>query len=138
MRFWDTSAVAPLLVEEPNTPRVRELIERDEEMAAWWATPVECWSALARLRREGSIASETEDAADQQLEMLRSAWYEVLPSEEVRLYARRLLRVHGLRAADGLQLAAALVWSANTDGQEFVSFDIRLREAARLEGFAIV
>ena len=36
---------------------------------------------------------------------------EVLPAEAVREQAARLLRLHPLRAADALQLAAALVWA---------------------------
>jgi predicted nucleic acid-binding protein len=61
-----------------------------------------------------------------------------MPSEEVRLQCRRLLRVHALRAADALQLAAALVWTGRMDEGEFVVADGRLAEAARLEGFGVV
>jgi len=60
------------------------------------------------------------------------------PDEEVRRQARRLLRVHPLRAADALQLGAAIVWAGRYEGREFVSLDARLREAARLEGFAVL
>jgi predicted nucleic acid-binding protein len=56
VRFWDTSAVVPLLLEQEAT-----------------------------------------------------ASMEALPSEEVRERAARLLRVHSLKAADALPLAAALV-----------------------------
>ena len=38
---------------------------------------------------------------------LSSGWHEVVPSSRVRSAAERLLRVHPLRAADSLQLAAA-------------------------------
>lgn len=137
MRFWDTSAIIPLLVAEPNSARVHELLERDPDMAVWWSTPVECWSALSRLHREGKIGMRDEDGARALIELLRSTWYEVLPSEEVRLQARRLLRLHALRAADSLQLAAALVW-ADGDTTEFVSFDTHLRRAALLEGLQVV
>jgi uncharacterized protein len=137
VRFWDTSAIVPLLVTEPNTPRIRELLDRDPDMAVWWGSPVECWSALARLQRQGRISTEKEGEARALLEPLRSAWYEVLPSEEVRLQARRLLRLHPLRAADSLQLAAAIVWAAG-DEVELVAFDRNLREAAHLEGFLVV
>jgi len=138
VRFWDTSALAALLVEEPRTARARELIERDPELAVWWGTPVECWSAVARLRRSGAMSTDAEDAATRRLDVLRHAWYEVAPSEEVRLQARRLLRVHALRAADALQLGAALVWTGAHGDGEFVAADGRLSDAARLEGLDVV
>jgi len=138
VRFWDTSAIAALLVEEPRSGIARELLGGDEQLAVWWSTPVECWSALARLRREGVLDQEAERASQGRLDVLRSVWHEISPSEEVRLQARRLLRVHRLRAADALQLAAAVVWSGASAQQEFVSFDERLRDAADAEGFLVI
>lgn len=138
MRFWDTSALVPLLVQEPRTARARELLALDAELAVWWATPVECWSTLSRRAREGALPPDAEDAAAARLEVLRGAWYEVLPTEQVRAGTRRLLRMHALRAADALQLAAALAWAAGEEGQELVSADARLCDAARLEGLAVV
>ncbi|MFC1791802.1 hypothetical protein ACFL0I_04985 [Gemmatimonadota bacterium] len=52
--------------------------------------------------------------------------------------AVRLLRVHALRAADALQLSAALVWAGSPRGAELVTYDERLALAARLEGFRVV
>jgi uncharacterized protein len=127
-----------LLVEQPDTARARGVLERDEQMAVWWATPIECWSALARLRRSGALSTTAEEQASGALETLRAAWYEIAPSEEVRRQARRLLRVHPLRSADAQQLAAALVWAGRAGEGEFVGFDARLNEIARLEGFALV
>jgi len=138
VRFWDTSAIAPLLVREPRTERARELLESDAELAVWWATPVECWSALSRRVREGTLTRDAEDEAGARLELLRSAWYELVPSEAVRARTRRLLRVHPLRAADALQLAAALAWAGDEEAAEFVAADTRLCDAARLEGLAVV
>ncbi len=138
MRFWDTSGVIKLLVEEPETERARELMISDEQMAVWWCSPVECWSALARLRPEDQMSEDVVDRASANLDILRSAWYEISPTEEVRRQARRLLRLHRLRASDALQLAAALVWAGTFEEGEFVCFDARLREAARLEGLLVV
>ena len=100
----------------------------------WWTTPVECWSALARLCREDGLSPDAEDAALRRLDVLRHAWYEVAPSEAVRLQARRLLRIDPLRAADALQLVAALLWLGDYGDGEFVVADGPLPEAARLEG----
>jgi len=106
-------------------------------MVVWWGSEVECESALARREREGGVSPEESSAALRRLERLKSAWREVQPVEGVRRIARRLLRVHAIRASDALQLAAAI---AASDGDastlEFVSLDARLVDAARREGFA--
>ena len=143
MRFWDSSAVAALCVEEPRTPDVERLVREDPELVVWWVTPVECASAIARRRREGSLSPADELAAIEVLDYLAQTWVEIQPGERVRSHAFRLLRVHSLRAADALQLAAALVWAGTlahgpAPGAELVTFDERLAEAARLEGLALL
>ena len=106
MRFWDASAIVALCVEEDRTKSMDELLRQDQEIAVWWATPVECASALARRRREGRLSPAAEHAAHEVLDTLSAAWYEVQAGFLVRSHALRLLRVHPLRAADALQLAA--------------------------------
>ena len=138
MRFWDTSAVVPLLLEQEATPAMESLLDDDAGMAAWWGTAVECASAAARLRREERLTVREEDRVLEGVAALRAAWVEVLPSEEVRERAMRVLRVHSLKAADSLQLAAALVWSGSPSGTELVTLDERLALAARLEGFRVL
>jgi hypothetical protein len=62
----------------------------------------------------------------------------VPPTDEVRRRAARLVAVHPLRAADALQLAAALLWCEEQPHNEgFVCLDDRLRDAARNEGFDV-
>jgi predicted nucleic acid-binding protein len=138
VRIWDTSAVVPLLMREPRSAHAQELLERDEQMIVWWGTPVECWSALARLRREGVITRAVEDDATRRLELLSAAWNEVSPTEEVRLQCRRLLRVHRLRAGDALQLAAALIAAGSAADGELITADVRLAEIAGLEGLDVI
>ena len=138
MRFWDTSAVVPLLLEQEATPVVEGLLADDAGMAAWWGTPVECASAAARLRREERLTVGEEERVLAALSTLREAWVEVLASEELRDRATRLLRVHSLKAGDALQLAAALVWAGSAQGTELVTLDERLALAARLEGFRVL
>jgi predicted nucleic acid-binding protein len=137
MRFWDSSAIIPLLLEQPSTARSRSLLDEDPDMVAWWGTSVECASAVARLRREGHLPPSDEAAALRILERLRQAWYEVLPGESVRGSALRILRLHSLRAADALQLAAALEWSGMPANGVVVTFDDRLARSAQLEGFQL-
>jgi hypothetical protein len=139
VRYWDTSAVVPLCVSEPATREVRRLIAADPSLVVWWGTRVECASALARLRRDGRLASAVERRARRVLSALAGEWSEVLPTEALRERAERLLGVHSLTAADALQLAAALVWSrGETSGHQIVSFDQRLRVAAGREGFDLL
>jgi len=137
VRFWDTSGLVPLLLEQAATPRVRDLFEADPEVVAWWGTPVEIVSAAARLRRDGVLTVANEDRVLELMRALQNGWIEVAPSEEVRQQAQRLLRVHPLRAADAFQLAAALVWAGPSSGATLVTFDERLALTARLEAFTI-
>jgi predicted nucleic acid-binding protein len=137
MIFWDSSAVVPLLVDESPRDALLELLRRDSGMIVWWGTQVECASAIARREREGALG-----AASQALERLRTVaeeWHEVLATNTVRSVALRMLRVHALRAADSLQLAAAFVAAEHDPfSLEFVSLDDRLIEAADREGFRIL
>ena len=137
MRFWDTSALVCLLLEQEATAEVVALLDDDPQMAVWWGTTTECVSAVARLRREERLTLEEEDRALDILVGLRGSWLEILPSEEVRARAARLLRVHPLEAADALQLSAALVWAGSPQGAALVTYDERLSRAARLEGFRV-
>ncbi|MGH7823309.1 MAG: type II toxin-antitoxin system VapC family toxin [Candidatus Binatia bacterium] len=139
MRFWDTSAVVPLLVLEPETARARRLAVEDPAIVTWWATRTECISALARLRREGVIELEEETRTRRLLLGLCGRWTEVLPGKRLRERAERLLLVHALLAADAFQLAGALLWArGRTTGRGLVSFDDRLRRAATREGFDVL
>jgi hypothetical protein len=139
VNFWDSSAILPLLVREDSTPGLQALYDSEPEIVAWWGTPVECVSALARLEREGQLDPPAVSLAIRQLNLLAEQWHEVQPVDPVRQTATRLLRVHNLRAADSLQLAAALVASEQRPGAvPFVCLDQRLRTAAEREGFPVV
>ena len=135
MKFWDSSALVPLLLQQPQTKRVRHLLEEDDELVVWWGSAVECASAIARLHRDGHLSAAAERDARSLLNVLRKSWFEVQPGDAVREQAMRLLRVHALRAADALQLAAALEWAGAPPQGGFVTFDDRLLEAAQREGF---
>ena len=138
MRFWDSSAIAPLLAEETaSRPREAQLHE-DAEIPVWYGTWAELESAICRRERESSIDPEQAAMARTRLSVLTRAWLEVQPTSWVRERAIRLLRVHPLRAADAMQLAAALVaFKERTAGNRFLTADLRLAKAAILEGFAV-
>lgn len=139
MKFWDASAIVPLLVREASHEAMLSLLERDAVMLAWWGTPVECASAISRRERDGSLTPADATNALHRLRAVQATWQEILPSESLRDLAGRLLRVHPLRAADSLQLAAAVVAAEREPVTlELVSLDERLSEAASREGFRVL
>ena len=105
----------------------------------WWGSLVECASALNRLHREGGLDAGKLSQSLEDLQTLGEAWLEVQPMERVRRRALRLLRVHALRGADALQLAAALTAAEEEPASlDFVSSDARLSTAAEREGFQVL
>jgi hypothetical protein len=137
MRFWDSSALIPLLLDEGRSAEVVRLFDSDGAQTVWCLTEVEAASAISRRAREG-LTAEREKAARSQLRFLRERWLEVSSLERVRSRALRLLSVHSLRAADALQLAAALLsCDERTDSFPFVCLDDRLADAARKERFPV-
>jgi predicted nucleic acid-binding protein len=139
VRFWDSSAVVPLLVVESSSAAMMREYELDPEVVAWWATEAECVSALARLEREGSLTAPSIVVGIRRLDGLAAAWREVQPVMAVRTTAIRLLRVHPLRTGDALQLGAAIVAAEDHPASlPFVTLDEVLGQAAEREGFAVV
>jgi predicted nucleic acid-binding protein len=139
VKFWDSSAIVPLLVIEPSSVAVLATYELDPEVVAWWATEAECVSALARLERDGSLAAPSIAEGLRRLDALARSWREVQPVMAIRQTAIRLLRVHQLRTADALQLGAAIVAAEDHPATlPLVTLDERLALAAEREGFAVV
>jgi uncharacterized protein len=139
MIYWDTSAIVPLLVTQVSTRPLQSLAARDPDMTVWWGTAVECVSALARLERAALLNAQNATRAYDRLNRLTNIWTEVEPTEIVRETAMRFLRVHPLRAADALQLAAAFVAAENRPASlQMITLDARLAEAARKEGFSVL
>jgi uncharacterized protein len=139
VKYWDSSALVPLCVDEASSPHMREIYRADPGLVTWWGSEIECVSALARLEREGAMSADMVSAAVARRKSLGSAWHEVQPSQVLRDTAVRLLRVHPLRGADAVQLASAVVAA---DGEpssiELVTMDTRLTAAARREGFTVL
>ncbi len=110
----------------------------DNKLVVWWGTRVEGVSAICRLLRLGEADQSVALQLFNEFDAITALAREIEPTEEVRVVAMKLLRVHELRAADALQLAAASVWAGqNPTGYGFVSLDRRLRQAAMREGFEV-
>lgn len=139
MRYWDTSGLVSLCARDQHHDAAQPLVRGDREVVTWWATRVECVSAIRQRRRTGRLGKTGERDALSRLERLARFWTEVTPSDAIRSVAERLLHRHALRAGHALQLAAAIDWGSGTgEGLEFVTFDQELAEAAAAEGFKVL
>ncbi len=107
--FWDTSALVPLCVRQSMTPTAVALYKL-HSVVVWWATPVEIASALARLVRMMQIDPADCAKARKLANVLSDSWSVIQPSDALRAKALQLVDRYDLRAADSLQLAAALEW----------------------------
>lgn len=139
MRFWDSSALLPLLIAEPTSARMDVHYREDPVVVTWWGTRIECASALARLERDGDMGQDQVRVAFKRLDAASATWIEVPAQDDVRDQSIRLLRMHPLRVADATQVAAALVASAFTPRSlAFVTLDQRQGSAAEREGFPVL
>ncbi len=138
MKFWDSSAIVPLIVEEQESDYCIKTLSRDREMLIWCLSRVEVISALCRQVRDGALGEDHFRRAKGLLNALLEHAYEVRSIEKVRSRASRLLEVHPLRAANACQLASALVATQeDPDRLPIVTFDQRLINAATKEGFMV-
>jgi predicted nucleic acid-binding protein len=139
VKYWDSSALVPLCLDEAYSARMIGLYRADPVVVTWWGSEIECASAFARLEREGALTPAVMSEALDRLKGLRGAWHEVQPSQLLRDTAVRLIRVHPLRAADAVQLSSAVIASDRepvTLG--LITLDARLASAARREGFTVL
>jgi predicted nucleic acid-binding protein len=138
MRFWDSSAIVPLVIAESESEYCLNALSADQNMLVWCLSRVEVLSGLCRRLREEIVNEKSFEQAKSRLRIILESAFEVKAIENVRSRAARLLEVHPLRAADACQLAAALVGTQEDPGRlPMICFDRRLAEAARKEGFQV-
>jgi predicted nucleic acid-binding protein len=137
--YWDSSALVALCVRQDRSDEIRAVSEQGERVVTWTLTEIEIRSALARLEREAALTPQSLRHAREEASRHAESFDLVETIDPVKARARRLLGVHALRAADALQLGAALVASFdNPDGHVLVTLDERLGAAARREGFTVL
>ena len=135
--FWDASALIPVCVNEAASRQAHSYLRRFAPVV-WWGSPVEVQSAICRLHREREISDQEKHGAVGRLRLLSGAWREVLPNDQLRDLAIQILDKHSLRAADSMQLAAALVWcEQRPPRRNFICGDRRLALAANAVGFSV-
>jgi len=128
-----------LLVAQTASARVDEWLDSDPSVALWTLTPVEISSAVRRFVREGRLEDAEADIAEARADELVATSHIVLDVEAVKAQARRLVRVHPMRAADALQLGAAVEWAhGRAAGRFFCTLDAQLARAAAREGFRVL
>jgi predicted nucleic acid-binding protein len=135
--FWDSSALIPLTVEQPQSTAAKALFAK-YAVVAWWATEVEIRSGLTRLKRMGQMATHEFDRAKQRAEKIVESWRPILCRTDLARSACKLIELYPLTAADAMQLAAALEACEHAPhGYVFITADQRLADAARKTGFAV-
>lgn len=139
MRFWDSSAIVPLIMAERGTRQAERWLREDPSVVVWTLTRVELLSALARRRRDEPRATQRLLAARREIMSAWDRWSEVTAVELVRRHAERIVETHPLTAADALQIGAALVAAEDVPSAiDFVTFDRHQAEAAEREGFRVL
>ena len=88
MRYWDTSALLPLVVAEAQTRRMRSLLEEDPHIVTWAWTSVEFATAVERRARQGELTREQRRDALGRFAELAAVWDEVTDVLAVRRHHR--------------------------------------------------
>ncbi|MEO6596424.1 MAG: type II toxin-antitoxin system VapC family toxin [Planctomycetota bacterium] len=135
MIYLDTSWLVKLYVDEPGSAGVRKVVDADSDVVVSDLAYVEFHSAVARRRRERTLAARS---AATLVARFRKDWSErvrVAVSLDVLLRAADLLSEHPLRSLDALQLASALLIATGApEALRFGAADDRLNAAATAEG----
>lgn len=136
--FFDTSAIVPLLIQQPFSTKAKQLFRKYQKPVLAWTTPIEVQSALSRLLREGNLNTKGYQLAMERFTHIEANKIEVLPTTKLRELAMEVLRQYDLRAADAIQLASALLWcNEKPNSKPFITFDDRLADATSKAGFAV-
>jgi predicted nucleic acid-binding protein len=136
--FWDASGIVLLCLAQPESNQARRLQRSYPRLVVWWGSLVEATSAFERVRREGMAPPAECDRALGRLGALSRRWIEVQPVDRLRSLSTELLSRHPVRAADALQLSAAVIWAGDRPrNRGFITFDEKLGRAAAAEGFSV-
>ena len=135
MRYWDSSALVPLVVEEPGSAAVVATLDEDPFVLTSTYATIEIASALWRRRHNGEMTFEEHLTADRILADLSQTWIELPVSHQVIRGSVEVLSRHRLRSGDALQLATAIESARSHEDITFVTLDEDLASAAQSEGF---
>ncbi len=132
---FDTSALIPLIVEEPSTPVCQRLWNEASRVASVRLLYAEASAALARAHRMARLTTTQLDAAIAALEDIVVELDHVEITDQLVRTAGALVRTHGLRGDDAVHLGAGL--TVSDDDVVFVTGDSNLAAAAHVLGIAV-
>ena len=134
--YFDTSAIIPLLIDEP----LSDLAQRVWRRASWVATArvsyVEARAGLARACRMGRISPDDLREAVEGLETVHSQIHHVEITADLVARTGNLAEEVALRAYDAVQLAAAV--SLDIHDLVVITGDRQLAAAAQTVGLASI
>ena len=132
--YFDTSAVVPLVVEEPASELASELWDRAERVVSVRLVDPEGRAALARAHRIGRLTAEQLRSAVRGLEHRMDELDIIEIDDGLALAAGAFAEARALRGYDAVHLAAA---DRLRDADlVVVAGDAALIDAASAEGFA--
>src|SRR6266508_5116474 len=74
MRYWDSSAIVPLLIRESASGDMRALFGEDGNILTSFITPIEVSGAVWRRLHRGELDASGRAAADAQFAALSTNW----------------------------------------------------------------
>ena len=133
--YFNTSAVIPLIIEEPGSPTCERLWNQATRIASVRLLYAEARAALARAQRMGRLSRNGLASSVQLLDELIEAVDSVEVTEHLVRTAGALAEQRGLRGYDAIHLAAA---QAIADHDTvFATGDKHLADAAADIGLSI-
>ncbi|MBB2891676.1 PIN domain-containing protein [Flexivirga oryzae] len=133
--YFDTSALVPLLIDEPTSEVCGELWDGADNVACTRLGYIEAVAAVAMAERIGRISEADATAGRGVLDELWPAFDVIELSGELMSEAARLAILHGLRGYDATHCAAAI--AVNDVELVAASGDKRLLAAWRAEGVSV-
>ena len=126
--YFDTSAIIPLIVDEPASVDCERVWDEADRVVGVRLLYAEARAALARAERMGRVDSPQLDRAIAELDALVDAVDFVEVTDHLVRVAGQLAQDHALRGYDAVHLAAAL--SVADDDLVLVTGDRELAAAA--------
>ncbi len=133
--YFDTSAILPLIIEEPSSTICTRLWNDADRSVSVRLLYPEARAALAKARRLDRITSAQLTAAIDELEAIITEIDHIEVTAEVAHAAGELAQTHGLRGYDAVHLAAASA-AANTE-LVLATGDTDLAQASRSVGISV-
>jgi predicted nucleic acid-binding protein len=133
--YFDTSALIPLIVDEPGSAACARLWNEAERVVSSRLVHPEARAALAQAKRMKRLTASELKRAVRELDSIVSEISFLELSAELATSAGDLAQTHGLRGYDAVHLASALL--VHDEELVLVTGDRQLAEAARAVGMAV-